>query len=436
LQELGYAASQNGSSLEDVGATVTKLSKNIYEAANGNKEMAKSFTKAGIAIRNADGSLRPAADVLSDISDHIAAMPDGTKKTATAIELLGKSGASLIPALNGGSEGLAKYAEEAHSLGGIISNDTVAALDDFGDQQDKVKLALTGLRNDAVVALLPTLKEMVSGLLEWVKANKEIIKAKIEKVIKFIAAGFKLVVKGIGIVIDILGWMNDHLDLVEAAAIAVGAAMLIFKIASTAAAIASGIAWALANLPFILMGVILLGLILIIEDIVTAFQGGRSVIAEFFNKKFGGDFVDTMSRVAGGVQAAFTAVFDFLTAKVNWLIEKGEWLGATLHDLVHGSDQFQSDFQKNTLKQFGLDKVPGGADVFANDLSAIDSFTQAPALPANTANNNGGNSFQAKIEINGANGTPAENATAVTTALEAFWGSQMKKAAAQTGAVK
>jgi hypothetical protein len=235
----------------------------------------------------------------------------------------------------------------------------------------------------------------------------------------------------------VIDWMGRHIDLVGVAVVALAGAMLYFKAASIGAAIASGAAWALANLPIILMAVLIGAVILIVEDLYQALTGGKSVLKDLYNAAI--EYLG-WGDIAGGIKAAFTAVFDFLTAKVNWLIEKGEWLGAKLHDLANGSDEFNSKFQKGILKQYGLENVPGMSEgLFGDsDRTGIDSFAQAPVagLPANTENNSGGNSFQAKIEINGAGGSPDQTAKAVTSALSEFWHSQMKKAASQTGVAK
>lgn len=432
LQELAYAGDQAGMALDETGALVTKLSKNMYDAAHGNKEMAKTFARSGIAIRDANGELRPSADVLEDISDVISEMPDGTEKTALAMELLGKSGSKAIPLLN---SNIREMRKEARELGAVMSEDTVKSLDEFGDEQAKVKTLLIGLRNDAVAALLPTLKQMVAGVIAWVKANREVIKQKLQAVIGFLISGMKLLAKGVSIVLKIMEFLGRHIEAVEVAVVSLVAAIGIYKVASIAAAVASGLAWAAANIPLILLAVFIAGLILLVEDVVTAFRGGKSVIAEFFNKKVGSDFVETMTRVAGATKAAFVAVFDYLRAQIDNLIAKGEALGAWLHEMIHGTPEGNVAINEQYRRMTGVD-MPG--------YGGIDSVAEAPdpvrmnpiaGLPAPSVTN-GGNTFQAKIEINGANASADGIAQSVTTALENFWSGQMRKASVQSGGAR
>jgi hypothetical protein len=55
------------------------------------------LAQLGIKTRDASGKLRSTQDVLGDLAERFATMPDGPVKTAIAIDALGKSGADLIP---------------------------------------------------------------------------------------------------------------------------------------------------------------------------------------------------------------------------------------------------------------------------------------------------------------------------------------------------
>ena len=49
---------------------------------------------------------------MTDLADVFASLPDSATKTALAVRLLGRSGADLIPLLNGGATRLAGYRAE------------------------------------------------------------------------------------------------------------------------------------------------------------------------------------------------------------------------------------------------------------------------------------------------------------------------------------
>lgn len=282
LQQLGFAAEQSGYSLEGMGTSLGKLSKLAYDAKKGGKEAADAFKKVGVSVKGADGELRPAEDILADIADHIAALPDGTEKTAKTMALFGRSGKDLIPLLNEGSAGIGKLRQEFLDLGAQIDGETIDALEAFGDQQDKVKVAFAGIRNQAVIAVLPALRELVDGFLAWVKANRELIKQRlaqvfgvIVKIVKVLAKAFDVFMKAVEVAaIFLSNWfeiITENWHLITQAAFAAAGAMAAFKWQAIQAAIATMAAWAI---PIAAIA----GILLLVEDIWGWSQGKDSLI--------------------------------------------------------------------------------------------------------------------------------------------------------------
>jgi hypothetical protein len=111
LAKLQYAAKLSDTSSEALGKGIGNLSKLMVAAAGGAEESSKLFEKFGINLRNADGTIRGTSDVLYDLADVFATMPDGPQKTALAMEFFGKKlGTELIPLLNAGeAPGCAKW---------------------------------------------------------------------------------------------------------------------------------------------------------------------------------------------------------------------------------------------------------------------------------------------------------------------------------------
>ena len=131
LERLAYAGELSDVSLDTLGTSVKKLSVNLLEAATGSKEQAQLFKLMSVEVKNADGSVRNAADVLGDLADVFAGLPDGATKTALAVQLLGKSGADLIPLLNGGKKALQEAGDEAARFGLVTSNEAKKGAEAF-----------------------------------------------------------------------------------------------------------------------------------------------------------------------------------------------------------------------------------------------------------------------------------------------------------------
>ncbi len=284
VQELGYAAGQTGTDQEGLTKGLLKFSKTVDTAKHGSKDAARALRAAGVDVKGlADGS-ETLDGALEMVAKKFAEMPDGYKKAALAQELFGKSGTELIPLLNSGQEGIKALRQEAQDLGAVIDNETAAALEDFGDQQDKVKAALGGLRNEVVKALLPTLQKLVAKLLAWVKANRKLIALRLEQVMRVFIRSIELAADAIGFFLKVLGLLRDNLGLTVTALAALGVAMLIFKAKAIAAAIASAAAWIAATAPIILYAAAIAAAILIIEDLYFWVTGkGSSMFEEMYN---------------------------------------------------------------------------------------------------------------------------------------------------------
>src|SRR5690606_5612264 len=138
---------------------VSRLAQRMNDAANGSKDASRAFEQVGVKVQNADGSLRPISDVLADIADRFAEMPDGTKKTALAMELMGRSGEKLIPLLNDGAEALHKLMQEADTFGAVFTDEMGAQAEAFNDNLTRLTGTFANLAAQLAKELLPYLSQ-------------------------------------------------------------------------------------------------------------------------------------------------------------------------------------------------------------------------------------------------------------------------------------
>jgi hypothetical protein len=159
LSRLQYMAQLSGSSAESMNAAIIKLSKGM---ADGNP----AFEAMGVAVKNADGSLRSQSDVLNDIADKFTTYRDGTAKAALAMQLFGKSGAEMVGVLNQGSAGIKALADESDRLGNTISTKTAQQAARFNDNLDKLSVAAGGVARTISGPLIEALADLTGGLFE------------------------------------------------------------------------------------------------------------------------------------------------------------------------------------------------------------------------------------------------------------------------------
>lgn len=159
LSRLKYAADLSGVSFEGLQTAVGKLSKQMNEAKNGSKGAIDAFAQIGVSATNADGSLKSSSQVLAEISEKFAAMPDGAEKTALAMELMGRSGAGMIPLLNGGADALSKLMGEASTFGKVFTADMGANAEVFNDNISRLQGVVGNIAAELTSALLPALAQ-------------------------------------------------------------------------------------------------------------------------------------------------------------------------------------------------------------------------------------------------------------------------------------
>lgn len=157
LSQLRYAAELSGVSVGSLDQAIQRLSRQMVDGAD-------KFAALGVQVRGADGELRGTVDVIADVADVLAEMPDGAEKTALMIALMGRSAADLIPLLNQGGGAMREAAAEADRLGITISDAMFRASERTNDAITRMQAAMTGLTTQIVSEMAP----MIADLAEWV----------------------------------------------------------------------------------------------------------------------------------------------------------------------------------------------------------------------------------------------------------------------------
>ena len=148
--KLGYAAKMSGVDVDTLSTGLGKLAKTMDTAP-------QKFTKLGVEVKTSDGHLRGMTDVLGDVADKIKAMGPGTESTAAAIELFGRNGASMLPFLLKGKDGIAELSKEAEKMGLVLSQDNVNSVKESIKAQREFGAAITGLKTQIGLEMLPVL---------------------------------------------------------------------------------------------------------------------------------------------------------------------------------------------------------------------------------------------------------------------------------------
>lgn len=341
LQALEFAAGMAGVGVDELRGSLAKFNK-IAAESSGGKGASAEFKKLGIEIRNADGSAKTSGQLFEQVGSAIGAIQDPIERAGIASKFFGRSYAKLLPLFAEGPEGFKRAREEAEALGIVFDDAFLNNSDEINDNLAKLSGGLKGLAKKAIGPLLPFLVEytqrgvdLVKQIGGWVKGTKLIQAA----TVGFAAKGVMALVKAIPMVIKLAGgWRAAFMALNR----------VVFR----------------TLLPLLLL-----------EDLLVFFAGGKSAIGKGLDKLLG-----------PGAQDAARQMFQDLGKLIGLLKSDptegfGERIRGTLA-LIR--KDFVSVFGEELTSAFGgtVDMLTGGWSNFKQKFSAI---TRSLVLPFKVA---------------------------------------------------
>lgn len=157
LSGLKSAAKLSGTSLEEVGGGLQKLSKAMYEAAGGSQKQVDLFKSLGINTTDASGKLRDSGEVMLDLAKKLDSMDSSTQAVATAQLLLGKRGAELLPFM----QDLAEIGE----LNARVTSQMAAEADAYEKNLVRLEGRKKSLYTTIAAGVLPAMVDFTDALL-------------------------------------------------------------------------------------------------------------------------------------------------------------------------------------------------------------------------------------------------------------------------------
>lgn len=327
LQRWNLAAKLSGAEAAHVGVGFRNLQKNADAAVNGAKTQAETFERLGVKLEGVNGALKPSSQLMREVGIALSGLGDESERNALAMKVFGEAGLALGPMFSEGAEGLDTLLGKLDELGGGLGDDALGVLTDSGDLLDELDTSILSLKSRLSVTLVPALNETIG----W----------------------FTKVVVGIS-------KATEGTNVFQAAALILG--VVIAKVAIGMYA------------KFIPLIAIIALIVLVVEDLITLFKGGDSVIGRFIDSLFGvgttkklveelqalwkrffGD-LDKFPTLGAKIEAVFTRL---ASALISWIDGIGEDFSQAWDFLVKDAEQFADDIIDgivNGLKN-GWDKV-------------------------------------------------------------------------------
>lgn len=164
LSALLYASELSDVSAESLTKALKFLSTAMFDAKVKGGEGSAALKAFGVSALDAQGQIRPTEQVLLELAEKFAAMPDSAEKAALAVKLFGKNGLDMIPMLNQGRDGLTEMMEEAKRLGLVMSADAARAAEEFNDNMKRLHAVNEGVQRQIGSALLPILADLTEQM--------------------------------------------------------------------------------------------------------------------------------------------------------------------------------------------------------------------------------------------------------------------------------
>lgn len=171
LQEYQYMAELTDTSLETITGSMAKLTRSMQSARSGTNSASAAFAALGVSVTDKlTGQLRDNEEVFGDVLDALGKMRNETQRDAYAMDIFGKSAQDLNSLIAVGKDGIAAFAQEAHDMGYVLDEETLASLGAVDDALQRLDNFMTMIKNTIGAALAPAVTELADELQAWAQS--------------------------------------------------------------------------------------------------------------------------------------------------------------------------------------------------------------------------------------------------------------------------
>jgi len=291
IQELSFVAEQSGSSAQALESSLSGLGAKIGEAAQKGSE---DFSRLGISVRDANGHVKSTDTILDEVGNSFKRLGLSMAEQQGFAEALGID-SSLISMLRQTSAETEKLKQRARDLGITLSPEDIKGLKEYNESIAEMDAAMSGLKNKIAVAIVPELEDLAESFSDLLAENQEWI------------------VEGVEATVELVVDLVDALKRLAPFILATGAAFAVATIGTAGFATALGLVFSPAA------GI--LAALLILDDLIVAFQGGNSVIANLFQELLGFDIQPVLKTIVSGFKEAFKVVTELVTGLFDGIVK-------------------------------------------------------------------------------------------------------------------
>lgn len=355
LQELNFIASVNGSTAQAMQSSILGLSRVIGDAARWTGPGIEGFQRLGISIRDSNGQLKSADTILDEIGSQFTKLGYNLDQKRSMAQSLGID-PSLIQMMSLTGKQMDSLRARAQRLGVINKSqaDDAAA---FNDSLTTLRFGMRGISNFIAVGFAPQMKSLTDNFINFLEVNQE------------------LIVNGITKLGEIMGGLFGLFDRTKYLVLGLAAAFVVWKVAT----IGLGTVLAVVFSPIYLITAGIIALILIVDDLVAAFRGGQSVIADFFGEIFGIDLGQILRDIdvifsPANIAKNFLIAVDWIKTgfgdMADWVVDKFFSIGDKISDMWSGVIDHIKSMAVDMLPDWAISLLKTGANAAGTIIDA------------------------------------------------------------------
>lgn len=157
--------------MQHCGTSIDTMQSSMKTLANAVENGNEAFETLGISLE--DASALSSEDLFSEVITQLQGMEDETERTYVASQLLGRGATELGALLNTSAEDTQAMKDRVQELGGVLSDDAIAAGAAYTDSLQDMKTAFSGLKNNMLSEFLPACTTVMDGLTEIFAGDSE-----------------------------------------------------------------------------------------------------------------------------------------------------------------------------------------------------------------------------------------------------------------------
>ena len=165
-QEWDAVLGHCGASIDSLKGGMKTLTKAVADASD---DQVAAFQAVGLSMDQVKSM--STEDVFAAVVTGLQGMEEGAERTNIATTLLGKSAQELGPLLNTSAEDTAAMKQAVNELGGVMSDEAVAASASFKDALQDLTTIGTGFKNALGAQVLPYVTEAMTVLTDGFRSG-------------------------------------------------------------------------------------------------------------------------------------------------------------------------------------------------------------------------------------------------------------------------